>query len=832
MLRYTCCDQRRRDAVEASALNGIDYLEVIDSNAPSESDRQRILRIYFIKPLTNESLTADNIRILGGERIRNIQITEVSTSANPRVIQVDVAQWGDFSTYTLKIINEEAPLNWLDPILSSINFSFKVECPSDFDCQQEQVCPPKPSSPPDINYLAKDYASFRQLMLDRLSVLMPQGFEQNPASLDMALVELFAYVGDRLSYQQDAIATEAYLDTARRRTSVRRHARLVDYFMHDGCNARTWVQLQTQGTIKIPKSTPLLTRIIGKSVQISPTSSTYDQAIQQQPVIFETMADTELFSDHNQLKFYTWGAQNCCLPAGSTQATLRGNLPNLKPGDVLIFEEVLGPRTGQSEDADPTHRWAVRLTNVTPSVDPIGGQFQSLPTQSPVEVTEITWVAADALPFPLCISARIDKSHGEEDLDNVSVALGNIVMADHGTTIANESLGTVPANTLFRVPVSVGDRCQPASPDSVPLRFRPTLQRGPLTQTEPYPFFEDQPNHANVPASLALKQAPDAALPHINPLTSEAGEEITVWTPQRDLLNSEPQAFDFVVEMETDGIAHLRFGDDRYGQRPAADHRFTATYRIGNGVQGNIGSDALAHVVTDIGGIINVRNPLPATGGTDPESIESVRQAAPVAFRQQQRAVTLADYADIAERHPQVQKAVATFRWTGSWRTVFVTCDLKGRLLVDDKFINDMETYLNQFRLAGYDLRVDAPRFVSLDIDMQVCVQANYFRSDVKASLQQVFSSRILPNGQRGFFHPDNFTFGQSVYLSQLYAIAQAVDGVASIHISQFHRQGIPATTPLEKGVLELDRLEIARLDNDPDYPDHGVLRFTMEGGK
>ena len=353
-MRYFCCNEQRRSVIQSHpTINGIDYLEVLDSNAPNESDRQRILLVYLIKPLTNESLTPDNIQILGGERIRNIQVTEVRPFANTRVIQVHVAQWGDFSTYTLKIVDGDTPPSWLDPILSSINFSFKVACPSDFDCQQEQVCPPAPSSLPDINYLAKDYASFRQLMLDRLSVLMPQGFEQNPASLDMALVELFAYVGDHLSYQQDAIATEAYLDTARRRTSVRRHARLVDYFMHDGCNARTWVQLQTQGTIKIPKGTQLLTRIIGESVQIAPNSSTYDRALQQQPVIFETMAEVELFSDHNQLNFYTWGAQDCCLPAGSTQATLRGDFPNLNPGDVLIFEEVLGPRTGQSEDADP-----------------------------------------------------------------------------------------------------------------------------------------------------------------------------------------------------------------------------------------------------------------------------------------------------------------------------------------------------------------------------------------------------------------------------------------------------------------------------------------------
>ena len=70
---------------------------------------------------------------------------------------------------------------------------------------------------------------------------MPDWRERNPADLGITLVELLAYAGDQLSYYQDAVATEAYLGTARRRTSVRRHARLVDYPMHDGANARAWL---------------------------------------------------------------------------------------------------------------------------------------------------------------------------------------------------------------------------------------------------------------------------------------------------------------------------------------------------------------------------------------------------------------------------------------------------------------------------------------------------------------------------------------------------------------------------------------------------------------
>ena len=68
------------------------------------------------------------------------------------------------------------------------------------------------------------------------------------------LVEVLAYTGDYLSYYQDAVATEAYLDTARQRISVRRHARLVDYILHEGCNARAWVCVEVDTDLSLEAS--------------------------------------------------------------------------------------------------------------------------------------------------------------------------------------------------------------------------------------------------------------------------------------------------------------------------------------------------------------------------------------------------------------------------------------------------------------------------------------------------------------------------------------------------------------------------------------------------
>lgn len=68
--------------------------------------------------------------------------------------------------------------------------------------------------------LAKDYASVRQRLIDLIPTLMP-GWTEGPGDdVGIVLVDLLAYVGDYLSYYQDAIANEANLETARHRLGV------------------------------------------------------------------------------------------------------------------------------------------------------------------------------------------------------------------------------------------------------------------------------------------------------------------------------------------------------------------------------------------------------------------------------------------------------------------------------------------------------------------------------------------------------------------------------------------------------------------------------------
>jgi predicted phage baseplate assembly protein len=293
-----------------------------------------------------------------------------------------------------------------------------------------------------------------------------------------------------------------------------------------------------------------------------------------------------------------------------------------------------------------------------------------------------------------------------------------------------------------------------------------------------------------------------------------------------------PEDRHFVVETEADGSARLRFGDDRNGRRPAAGTRFVATYRVGNGRRGNAGADSILHVITGFSEITAVRNPLPATGGVDPETMEEARQAAPYAYRRQERAVTAADYAEMAQRHRDVQRAAATFRWNGHGHTVFVTVDRFGNRPVTPEFEAELREQLDAVRMAGYDLEVDAPRFVALEIGLFVCAARDHFRSQVRLDVLRALGATRNPDGSTGFFHPDNLTFGTPVYLSAIYARVMSVEGVASVEARRFRRRGSTRTAALEDGVLTFGRLEIARLENDPSFPERGTLEIEMGGGK
>jgi hypothetical protein len=868
-----CLDpQRRSDILVHPTLNGIEFVEYERRPGPPE---EHVLVVHFIRGLQGVTNTGPDgayglttppyaVHVDGGARIVGIQVTSVQLVGDN--LEIFLSAEGDYSIYALRLgWTLEPNGEWkpvipnLDPRSTVVPVNFKAGCPVDVDCRDSRVCQPERITEPSIDYLAKDYASFRRLLIDLLPQLNPGWLERTPADLGIALLEVLAYEGDQLSYFQDAASNEMFLDTARQRVSVKRHARLVDYAMHDGRNAWTFVHVRTMNAGTIPLGTQVLTRITAPMANQAAIPGVEIPAVQAPGIdaletdaalartrVFETAFQLDTHPENNEIHLHTWGDVQCCLPKGTTTAHLfsltpdaasqqHAILPALNKGDFLLFEEVKGPLTGAKPDADPRHRRVVEIIDVRADSDPaysdrlVNGRLQVWTGgDTALPLARVTWRAADGKAFPMCLSSQ---APGLTPFFDVTVARGNMVAVDHGLTIHEE---------IQNLPVPIDTSHKP---------FLLRLGHGPISmQFIPKDGYDRTINHPVTLARRSLTCEARNAQPAVRLMIDFQAETAQSWIAVPNLLDSLPFSPEFVADVDNDGRAVLRFGDHEYGKDVDGALKISAIYRVGNGRAGNVGAESIFHIVspTNLGIwpiIDGIRNPIAAHDGTDPETIEDVRQYAPAAFRAEQfRAVNEQDYIDALRKMEGVAGAVASFRWTGSWYTVYVGVDPQnpsdlvtregGRTQLKPAFAQAVRGFLNRYKLADYDLEIGTAEYVALDLVVDVCVCPEHFRADVAQAVRNAMSNRTNADGTLGFFHPDRFTFGDDVFLSRIYSAVEDITGVDSCAVTRFQRFGKTANGELESGVLPIGPWEIARLDNDPNFLERGALRINALGGK
>lgn len=131
-----------------------------------------------------------------------------------------------------------------------------------------------------IDYTSRSYAELRDDMLSHASTLLPQWTSRSPNDFGVVLVELFAYMGDILSYYTDRIANEAFLATATQRRSVLNLARMLDY-RPNGTNAAkvtlTFTSAPGSADIVVPAGTRVST-----------------ETVNTEPLYFETDVDVTI----------------------------------------------------------------------------------------------------------------------------------------------------------------------------------------------------------------------------------------------------------------------------------------------------------------------------------------------------------------------------------------------------------------------------------------------------------------------------------------------------------------------------------------------------------
>jgi hypothetical protein len=801
-----------------SAVNGLDFVEVAN-------DDQTELRVHFLldNPDLTNKIAPGAVAITGGETIPTVPVQKLDwiTVAGHPVLQLFVAAPGDFSRYTLTVASD-----LLDPFFNHVTFSFKARCPSTLDCKPPpQVCPPPAADRPPIDYLAKDFSSFRKALSDFSALRYPEWVERSEADFGVMLMEALCALADDLSYTQDRFAAEATLATATQRRSVVRHARLVDYEPRPATAARVLLQLDVSSG-PIPSGLVVSTRRPdGTVIDFETGTGLIDPATGGLDLTNYGVSPAwnRLDSGGNpRIRPYYWDESEKCLQAGATAMSVEGHGFGFSTGQALLIDTA-GPTS-----ADPPRREVVHLLGAVETNDPLYG----------VEVTRIRWRPADALKY-------------DHDLTRTVLA-GNLVPATQGRRFAEAfAIGTAPEDApdaplaIVRggarpAPVAATGCLAAAAPDPdcapAPPLYLHTLGNGPL-------------------AWLAPLDGDGAPLPEVY-LTQDSGapgDLLAPWLWRRSLLDANPGDLAYTTEpvrysptlqrgpgqppvfdYDGDDGTTLRFGDGTFARRPEEGMLFRVLYRVGGGAAGNVAADSIMTIdPAQSGGLLAVTNPFPAAGGADAEPNDQVRRLAPYAFRARQfRAVRPEDYNGAAQTLPWVQRAGTAFRWTGSWLTVFTTVDPLGTTVLPvDRHVELIEL-LNRYRLAGYEAYAPPPRYAPFDIKVWVCARPDAFRGDVEAALDDALGAAALPGGRRGFFHPDNFTFGDPLERSALEAASQAVPGVAGVIEVRYRRRGqatdfgpMPLTVAVGPG-------EVVLVENDPNRPDRGSVRVYVEGGK
>ncbi len=819
---------RRQYLLSSTTWNGIDYVEVASTD-------QTLLRVHFLNtvnvkgtlgttyasppasPVQSAGAPA-SVTITGGEVITTVQVLAVmdgptSWSADSEgrpVLTVRVAAPGDFSIYHLTVTSAV-----LDPYFATVPFSFKANCPSDFDCQPaSSACPGDEAVDVPIDYLAKDFSSFCQALSEFSTQRYPSWLERSETDVGMVVMEVMAAMADELSYYQDRVAGESLLGTATQPLSLLRHARLVDYEPAPATVATALLQVEVApGATSI--TTPVRCRAQGADggviyFEVGNGLANPSGGLAAIAYAVDPRWNRYTPSGAPNLAPYWWDESDQCLPSGSTQFDIVGWGFGFSAGQQVLID------TAGTTSADPPTREVVTISQTAETSDPLFG----------VNLTRLTVTTATTADHDLARTAYagnlVTATQGWRTTENFYIPNGHPVLSDAAPAVAR--LG---ANW---------------DPDDVVLDYRYSLSSGPLAWIPSTQQDADTPVAA-VP-EVVLVEGPGSPAP--TPwgwvrwlLDAAAADDVFTLTPElySPVLAGRSKAGSPMTWFDYDGGegTTVRFGNGTFGTLPAAGTTFQLTYRVGGGTGGNLPADTINQVVMDsnAGPVTACTNPFAASGGTDAETPQQVQDRAPQAFSAEPlRVVRPSDYEAAAQTLGWVQQAGTTFRWTGSWLTALTAANPAATEQPTVDEVISLSQLLNRQRLSGYESYVLPPRYVSVDLVVSLCADPAYFAGDVESAVLSALQPGSLSGGTVGFFDHSRWAFGAPLESSALLAAVQSVTGVAGVSLVQYRERGAQANWAPLPETLTVAPDQILRVDNDPSRPDAGTLTVLVQGGK
>jgi hypothetical protein len=765
--------------LDGTPWQGIRYLSItVDATATPPV----VLVAHLNQPVG--TLQPGQVRIGGGRRLppprHRVLLDPVGA---PLEVRVEFDGWGDHSPYTLTLLDGGgSPLH---PFYASASFRFTIDCPCG-DCRGDTGEAARlPAQPPAVDLLTKDYNGFVALLQDWVSVNDPSVTDLSGAAFEEVLVELLAWAGDLTSYYQDRVANEAFIESAAQRYSLRQHAVLLGQRLDDGRAADTVLAIDPEVSGFVPA---------GLTVRM-PTGAG------EVPVAFTVRDRVAVRAEHAAAALRPAafpGAADAQLPAGARSLLVLGHGVQLTTGDRLAL--VQGPFWQLVTLDRPAEQLAEPGWVASPA-DPFD------PTTDPLTpVTRLTW--SEALATTLSPWA-----------DPPLRLFANLVPARAGRPrVAKSNAADLLPGQLLLEPDDSSQTVVPTGADTYLLR---------ALRVPEWPVAQD-----DLPDGTGTVPAVEVIVSGVT------------WTQVEHLRASRSYDLHDTAAVDEDGAVWLGFGDGVDGHEIQVDQdgkpktAVEVDYRLGASGQSDVGLGTLTQVVTPTDtadritlealGDLAVTNVTPGLGSRPAASGDRIRQDVPASLRHGplQRAVSLDDYARVAMQVPGVGWATARARG-GVFNTVTVLVDPQGSGDLDTALREEVDEHLDRLRMLGREHVVLPAEYVPLAVELEVCPTGGVEASVVRARvLDELRPGR---DARPGYFHPDRLSFGDAVHLGDLLAFVQGIAGVRAVKATRFTTLG-DTHGPAVRDVITLGRTAVARLDADPDYPEHGTLEVLAIG--
>lgn len=293
-----------------------------------------------------------------------------------------------------------------------------------------------------------------------------------------------------------------------------------------------------------------------------------------------------------------------------------------------------------------------------------------------------------------------------------------------------------------------------------------------------------------------LKKAPLAYVPAANARGYGPALEVRVgeraWDEAPTLYALPPEARAYTVR-DVNGTSEIQFA----GRLPSGTYNLTASYRTGGGTKGLVEAGRLSTIATPVLGIAAATNPLKAQGGSDAETIDDLRRAAPRSVRTLDRVVSLSDFEAFAQTYRGIGKALASEQRSGMRSTVVVT--VADTALASPTPTSDTVTALaaayQDFCMPGRHIRVEGFTDYLAVMEIAFAVEAGFRRVEVEEAVRDALGA-AFGKPVRGF--------GQGIHASQVLACVQHVRGVRAVLVRNLGR-AIADPFTIEDGVVVSD---------------------------